>query len=163
MLATRACCLVDRRHSCYRGSKIDHLCSVFFPLAQSCRWILMWCLCFRTTSATCASVQVSQERQSDVLWAEDHEKGECIWHGGREVKIKIQFRRCCKLQYFTCLAWLQAFNLSNFTGILRMFQNSWNSAWIDADRTAMASLSGQTLPLSRIFADNESSNNSMNI
>jgi len=54
-------------------------------------------LFFRTTSATCASVPVSQAGQSDVLWAEDHEKGKRIWCGGREVKIKIQFGRCCKL------------------------------------------------------------------
>lgn len=41
-------------------------------------------LFFRTTPATCASVPISQARQSDVLRAEDHEEGEGIWCGGRE-------------------------------------------------------------------------------
>lgn len=54
-------------------------------------------VCFRTTSTTCASIQISQTRQSDVLWAEDHEKGKNVWHGWRGVKIKkIQFRRSGK-------------------------------------------------------------------
>lgn len=57
---------------------------------------VMTLLCFRTTSAACASVQISQARQSDVLRAEDHEKGKRVRHGGKEVKIKIQSGRWCK-------------------------------------------------------------------